>query len=243
MLKKFFLSLVFLFASVMLSFIPSLFADETITITTYYPSPYGSYQDLYVANKLGIGTTSPTYKLTVQTAVGSWGIVQTDGTRMVGLFVDANAGYLGTRSNDNLEFFTNNGAAQMTLLTNGNVGIGTTAPTAQFERACPAGFTNVKAGNNQLGCMQTALQGSGTWWTAANTCFTTYGARLAIYSEWYVALNNYSAIARPTGWEWLGNGDYYSTEGCSMVGSGGSITNPDTWPCSQTANYRCWLPR
>lgn len=40
-------------------------AEETLTITTYYPSPYGSYNDLYVANKLGIGTTSPVAKLDI----------------------------------------------------------------------------------------------------------------------------------------------------------------------------------
>ena len=50
-------------------------ADETLTITTYYPSPYGSYNqltttgDTYLAttsaNKVGIGTTSPAEKLEV----------------------------------------------------------------------------------------------------------------------------------------------------------------------------------
>lgn len=35
------------------------FAEESITITTYYPSPYGSYASLYVANNVGIGTSSP----------------------------------------------------------------------------------------------------------------------------------------------------------------------------------------
>ena len=34
------------------------YAEESITITTYYPSPYDSYNQLYVADKLGIGTTS-----------------------------------------------------------------------------------------------------------------------------------------------------------------------------------------
>lgn len=37
-------------------FIPALlFAQETLTITTYYPSPYGSYNDLAVARRLAIG--------------------------------------------------------------------------------------------------------------------------------------------------------------------------------------------
>lgn len=49
-------------------------ADETLTITTYYPSPYGSYNELrtysntYLAisgGSVGIGTTSPGTKLEV----------------------------------------------------------------------------------------------------------------------------------------------------------------------------------
>jgi hypothetical protein len=50
------------------------FADETLTITTYYPSPYGSYNQLttasttylaYSSGNVGIGTTSPSAKLQV----------------------------------------------------------------------------------------------------------------------------------------------------------------------------------
>jgi hypothetical protein len=52
----------------------SLFAEETLNITTYYPSPYGSYNELrtygntYLATdsgNVGIGTTKPGYKLEV----------------------------------------------------------------------------------------------------------------------------------------------------------------------------------
>jgi len=32
------------------------FAQENLTITTYYPSPYGSYKDLAVSNQLYVGT-------------------------------------------------------------------------------------------------------------------------------------------------------------------------------------------
>lgn len=34
-------------------------ADESIELTTYYPAPYGDYEDLYVSNSLGVGTNSP----------------------------------------------------------------------------------------------------------------------------------------------------------------------------------------
>jgi hypothetical protein len=49
-----------------LSIFPSiLFAQEQVTITTYYPSPYGSYNELTVAGNVGIGTTGPIGKLQV----------------------------------------------------------------------------------------------------------------------------------------------------------------------------------
>lgn len=77
----------------------------------------------------------------------------------------------------------------------GNVGIGTMAPTAKLEVVCPSGFTNVKAGGNQLGCMETAVHDGGAyvdWMTANNVCFTTYGGRLPIWSEWYIASANFA---------------------------------------------------
>lgn len=55
-------------------FLSLSFADENITITTYYPSPYGVYNELttksnaYLATdegSVGIGNTSPAYKLDV----------------------------------------------------------------------------------------------------------------------------------------------------------------------------------
>ena len=83
---------------------------------------------------IGIGTTSPISKLTVQAE--GYGLVHTDGTRSVGSWVgtgaNADGGWLGTRSNHPLYFFTNNGDASMTLDVNGNLGIGTTAPTAKL---------------------------------------------------------------------------------------------------------------
>ena len=45
----------------------------------------------------------------------------------------AGGGWLGTKSNHNLNLFTNNGSAQVTLLTNGNLGIGTTAPAQRLS--------------------------------------------------------------------------------------------------------------
>lgn len=62
--------------------------------------------------------------LTITTITGNDGLVVTDGTRTMGLFVTSTAGQLGTTTGQNLQFFTNNQAAQMTLNTSGNFGIG-----------------------------------------------------------------------------------------------------------------------
>lgn len=56
---------------------PFSFAQETLTLTTYYPSPYGSYNQLYVSDKLGIGTTSAGFSLDVQKNGGNPEIVGT----------------------------------------------------------------------------------------------------------------------------------------------------------------------
>ena len=92
----------------------------------------GPFQSLY-AGYVGIGTRTPVHKLTVETGTTDYGILHTDGTISIGTWVGNAGGYLGTKSNHPLRFFTANGPTQMTILTNGNVGIGTTAPTYKLS--------------------------------------------------------------------------------------------------------------
>ncbi|MEO7264331.1 MAG: hypothetical protein ABIW38_05430 [Ferruginibacter sp.] len=87
-------------------------------------------------NNFGIGTTSPTERLTVLTATNNYGLNHTDGNVSLVSFVGGSgitAGWIGTKSNHPLGFFTNNGSAEMTLLQNGNVGIGTINPTYKLS--------------------------------------------------------------------------------------------------------------
>jgi hypothetical protein len=80
---------------------------------------------------IGIGTSSPIAPLTID-AFGH-GFNQTNQGVTVGSFVSSTGGWLGTRSNHPLYFFTNNGAPLMTVTQLGNVGIGTTTPGSALE--------------------------------------------------------------------------------------------------------------
>ncbi|MBL0356857.1 MAG: tail fiber domain-containing protein [Chitinophagaceae bacterium] len=87
---------------------------------------------------LGIGTTTPATKLTVQTLNGNYGISHTDGSIIMATYIGNGFGWIGTRSNHPLAFFSNNSASpQMTLLANGNVGVGTTTPATKFTIRTP----------------------------------------------------------------------------------------------------------
>jgi len=85
---------------------------------------------------VGIGTNNPSTKLELKT--DGYGFSHTGGTVAVkvGSYIDATGGWLGTNSNHPLHFYTNSGFQQMTLLTNGNVGIRNINPTS------PLSFTN-----------------------------------------------------------------------------------------------------
>jgi len=105
--------------------------------STNYWSLSGS--DIYnnTSGNVGIGTTTPANKLTVQTLTNSYGIAHTDGTITVGTYIGLGDGWLGTKSNHPLAFFTNNSLQQMVIATNGNVGIGTTTPATKLTIHTP----------------------------------------------------------------------------------------------------------
>lgn len=85
----------------------------------------------YNGGNVGLGTTTPANPLTLL-AFGH-GFEQTSGTVRLGTFVSGSGGWLGTISNDNLYFFVNDGGPSMTVDTNGNVGIGQTAPDVKLN--------------------------------------------------------------------------------------------------------------
>ena len=91
----------------------------------------------FIGGNLGIGTTSPLSKLTIQTATNNYGFLQTNGAITFGSFIGGASvpvgGWFGTLTNHPLHFFTANSSARMTITEGGFVGIGTTAPASRLE--------------------------------------------------------------------------------------------------------------
>lgn len=92
------------------------------------------------AQNVGIGTTTPTYPLTVIASTNK-GIVQKDGAVEVGFFTNASSAYLQTWTNHPLRFAANNGTAALSILPNKYVGIGTTAPLTPFQVEVTSSFS------------------------------------------------------------------------------------------------------
>lgn len=93
---------------------------------------------LYPGGKLVAGTNgfapSSFGRLTIESDLG-YGLNHTDGTISVGTYVGGipATGWFGTISNHPLSFFANNGGALMTILQNGNVGIGNNSPSDKLH--------------------------------------------------------------------------------------------------------------
>jgi hypothetical protein len=85
------------------------------------------------AQNVGIGTTNPSDKLSVVNLLPGYGITHAYGPVKMGTFISDLNGQFGTKTNHPLQFFTNSSAAQVTLLQDGNIGIGTTTPTYKLD--------------------------------------------------------------------------------------------------------------
>ncbi len=211
---------------------------------------------------IGIGSNTPSTVLTVaspsavaegidvnNTSVGDPVLrFQLAGTNTFSMGIDnsdADKFKIGTSALDT--------STRLTIDSSGNVGVGESSPTAPLEVACPSGFTNVKAGStvvNQLGCMQTAQEGTSTAWVAAsNDCFNTYGARLPTSSEWAIAAEAFVLTneSSDTVFEWTSD----QLEGTTGIAGAGLIRRNTTGGAlnfsisahSNTHSYRCWIER
>lgn len=83
------------------------------------------------AQNVGINTSTPNHSFTVVSSGD--GIVSKNGTVEVGTYVNSSSAYLQTYSNTPLYFSTNNGSTQLSLLTNGNFGVGVQSPNYKLD--------------------------------------------------------------------------------------------------------------
>ncbi|MBN1913948.1 MAG: tail fiber domain-containing protein [Candidatus Omnitrophica bacterium] len=151
-----------------LSLLPALvFCEEILTLTTYYPSPYGSYKELsahrmkvgttfsgkpvvdnglIVEGSVGIGTTSPGYKLEIKQSgavseteyiLGAFDNSVNAGGIYIGYVGDGTGASLGRlRSGSDIPLALGTAAYPEAIYirdSDGYIGIGTTAPSSQFE--------------------------------------------------------------------------------------------------------------
>lgn len=221
----------FIAGALVLFFLPSrAFCDETLTITTYYPSPYGTYREMR-ADQMSVGSGYRSSSLSdgmlfVENKVG----VGTDFISS-GLTVDIH-GYVGADA-----YCDRDGNSCTT-------------------NTCPSGFVKIENAGETLGCMQINQGASMDWWVATRYCYEQYGGRLPTLSEWYIAASYYSGqingmLEGGDRWEWTsdsaGNANQPNPETMPLfMGAGGSTAIEyfdrvqANWP---TRPVRCWVDR
>ncbi|MGZ5221889.1 MAG: hypothetical protein ACXWC7_17515 [Chitinophagaceae bacterium] len=93
----------------------------------------GHAETLFSQN-VGIGTTTPVEKLSVLTNYG-YGISHQANAIKLASYIDAGGAYLGTVTDNPFHLFTNNGTAQVSLGTNGFLGLGNGFPQYRLDAA------------------------------------------------------------------------------------------------------------
>lgn len=164
---------IFIFGLIcVLVFCANAFAQETLTITTYYPSPYGSYNELtayrmkigttysgsgitvadnnlIVEGRIAIGTTNPRSKLTV--AGGDIELRQTDDLNTaIKLIAGATSGTYQGFSGGTQYIGIPSSSGSPTFFNAGNVGIGTTTPGTYKLYVNGQIFMNAAAGGKTV---------------------------------------------------------------------------------------------
>lgn len=98
------------------------------------------------SGEVGIGTSNPSGALHLVTAVNAQGFKHGNGSVALNTIMGSDYAGIGSVTNHRLTFYTNNGSQKMTILPNGNVGVGTSSPlsTMHVESSTGYGFRHTQ---------------------------------------------------------------------------------------------------
>lgn len=113
---------------------------------------------------LGISTDLSGAKLNILTGSNSYGLLHSNGIVTVGSFVDSTAGWLGTKSNHPLHFFTNDSLPKMTLDTAGRLGIGIDTPLTPLHVRAFNPILVLESTSSEIG-PEIKFRTTFRWWT------------------------------------------------------------------------------
>ncbi|MES2649964.1 MAG: hypothetical protein V4717_24015 [Bacteroidota bacterium] len=126
----------------------------------------------YFGNFVGIGTTSPSYKLQVN-----------DGSIAIYNTTDVKTWYLNYSSTNNYFQFAESGTARMVIANGGNVGINTTTPSQRLD----------VSGNAAISGSLTVNSGKGVLYNLSNSANVKYYTRSAAFNITNLGAHSLSA--------------------------------------------------
>ncbi|WP_079240844.1 beta strand repeat-containing protein [Chryseobacterium indologenes] len=110
--------------------------SNTLAFTGTQPNAFsvnGSTFSVDAANGLvGVGTTTPSTKLTISTPDSNFGLSHTNGTISLRTYIGGGAGFVGTSTANDLKLMTNN-TAKMVVTSGGTVGVNVSSPSAVLD--------------------------------------------------------------------------------------------------------------
>jgi hypothetical protein len=194
--------------SLLMVFSLPLFAQETLTITTYYPAPFGVYKEMRIHDRLAIGDANNDGTIDNDDLAIYPAGHPNQGTPILGSLTVANSISIGTATPwANLDVA--GGVKVGEAGTCGDNAAGCSANTAgtmrycsgqieycdginwrsAFGGACPTGFVDTGSGF----CIQADEHSPRLWHDAVEYC-ASLEARLCCLSEWYIAYRNRGAL-------------------------------------------------
>ncbi|MDD3374165.1 MAG: hypothetical protein PHY73_00365 [Candidatus Omnitrophica bacterium] len=177
-MKKIIFTILFVVACCSLAF-----ADK-VTLTTYYPAPFGMYQEMRVMGQLGVGEENPIHKVEIVPDAGQGALV---------------AGSGNTATNASVAFGLNNTTTGNNSFTSGESNNATgnystafgSENTVSGTRSFASGFQNNVAGDN-ASAFGGSNSVSGSYSFAAGNANVASGKRASVFGQASFASGDYS---------------------------------------------------